>query len=279
MSDPRIRRRTSLNVQRIANSLDNQMAYTRRSSAGSYRRYGRRYSSYGRSYRNRSRGQYAAANGQRDSSRVVLKWSQVQQIEAQQIAGAEGVAGELHASQQGWSVFNAWRALLNSGFYENFAEMYDQIKLNAVKVKITLLSASSSLFSATNNPVFVCAWDRNGVSANSNISESPFRNISSYGSAITRPMTVGANFGMQRYLFASTMAEKTQYIPTRLISSIADASDNGTTMASTYPFKPALLMAIYSANSTTTNSIFSFNVEWQFDVTFRGTRNFPESTA
>ena len=139
--------------------------------------------------------------------------------------------------------------------------------------------ASSSLFSATNNPVFVCAWDRNGVSANSNISESPFRNISSYGSAITRPMTVGANFGMQRYLFASTMAEKTQYIPTRLISSIADASDNGTTMASTYPFKPALLMAIYSANSTTTNSIFSFNVEWQFDVTFRGTRNFPESTA
>lgn len=275
MSDPRLRKRTSSNVQRIANSLDNQMAYTRRSSAGSYRRYGRRYSSYGRSYRNRSRGQYSAANGQRDTSRVVLKWSQVQTITAQQVASVGG-NGELEASQQGWSVFNAWRALLNSGFYDNFAEMYDQIKLNAVKVKITLLSASSSIFSATNNPVFVSAWDRNGISLNTNISESPFRHISSYGSALTRPMTVGANFGMQRYLFASTMSEKSQYIPTRLISTIADGSDSQNAISSTYQFKPALLMAIYSANSESTSSTLNFNVEWQFDVTFRGTRNFPE---
>lgn len=273
MSDPRLRKRTSSNVQRISNSLDNQMAYTRRSSFRSYGRYRRRYSSYGRSYRGRSRGQYAAANGQRDTSRVVLKWSQTQDIIANQ--KSETIGGSQIYSQQGMSSFNAWNALYNSGYYDNFAEMYDQIKLNAVKVKITLLSASSSIYSATNNPVFVCAWDRNGLSPNSYISDAPFKYVSSYGSAITKPLTVGANFGMQRYLYASTMSEKSQYVSVKMLSLIATGNDSSNDITSPLPFKPVLLMGVYSADSSQTPSTLKFNVEWQFDVTFRGTRNFP----
>lgn len=273
MSDPRLRKRNTLNVQRISNSLDNQMAYTRRSTYRSYRRYGRRYYSYGRSYRGRSRGQYAAANGQRDISRSVLKWSHTQEIIANPKTEGSGEGSVI--SQQGMSTFNAWSALLNSGFYDNLAEMYDQVKLNAVKVKITLLSANSSIYSATNNPVFVCAWDRNGISPNSYISDAPFKYVSSYGSAITKPLTVGANFGMQRYLFASTMSEKSQYIPVKMLELIASGNDSTNDIASTYQFKPVLLMAIYSADSSNTPTTLKFNVEWQFDVTFRGTRNFP----
>ena len=279
MSDPRIRKRSSLNVQRIINSLDNQMAYTRRSSARSYRRYGRRYSSYGRYYRGRSRGQFSAANSQRDVSRTVLKWSQVQPITAKQVTIDAAGTGDLSTSQQGYSYFNAWTALANTGFYNLFIQMYDQIKINAIKVKITLLSATQNIFSATNNPVFVSAWDRNGISTQSETPEQPFRFVSSYGSAITRPMTVGANFGMERYLYASTMGEKSQYVPTAFIDELTATAYNAdeATRGSPFPFKPTLLMAVYSSASDATEQTLNFNVEWQFDVTFRGTRNDPNA--
>ena len=246
------------------------MAYSRRSSFRPYRRYGRRYSSFGRSYRNRSRGQFAAANGQRDCSRQVLKWSQVQTISAKQVSveAAEG-SGNLSTTQQGFSSFNAWVALAKSGFYELFAQMYDQVKLNAVKVKITLLSATENIFSSTNNPVFVSAWDRNGIEYQQTPPEQPFRFVSSYGSAITRPMTVGANFGMTRYLYASSMSEKSQYVPTSIMDNISTDTS--------FQFKPSLLLAIYSSASDATAQTLNFNVEWQFDVTFRGTRNDPNS--
>ena len=254
------------------------MAYTRRSSARSYRRYGRRSSSYGRSAFSRSRGQFAAANGQKDCSRQVLKWSQVQTISAKQVS-TDGGNGDLATSQQGFSSFSAWTALSNSGFYDLFAQMYDQIKLNAVKVKITLLSAAENIFSSTNNPVFVCAWDRNGVNSTTTNPAEPFRYVSSYGSAITRPMTVGANFGMQRYINASTMSEKSQYVATSVVSilgSDTNSSDDGA-IGRPYPFKPTLLLAVYSSASDSAAQTLNFNVEWQFDVTFRGTRNDPNA--
>lgn len=269
MSDPRIHRRASANVQRIANALDNQMAYSRNSSLRSYRRYRRRYSSYGRSYRGRSRGQFSAANGQRDTSRSVLKWSHVQQIKTRSITVGEG--DDVVVSTQGLSYFNAWKALASSGFFQSLADMYDQVKLNAIKVKITLLSANQSIYSNNANPVFVSAWDRNGLPSTSN-REEPFKFVSSYGSAVTKALTVGANFGMQRYLYASTMAEKSQYIPTSKFTQKNVAEDIYLS------FNPALLLAIYSDVTTNTEQTLSFNVEWQFDVTFRGTRNDPNAS-
>ncbi|WP_373792427.1 hypothetical protein, partial [Jeotgalibaca porci] len=169
----------------------------------SYRRRYSRYRGKRSSVRGSARGEFRAATFQRDSARQILKWSQEQKITINANAN------------QGGSLFNAWRALKNSGFYSNFASMYDQIKLNGVRVKITLLSASSSIYSATNNPVFVSAWDRNGISGTSSGIPAPtFTLVSSYGSAMTRPLTQGANFGVTRYIYASTMAEKSQYVAT-----------------------------------------------------------------
>ena len=277
MSDPRLRKRTSLNVQKIANSLDNQMAYSRRSSFRPYRRYGRRYSSYGRSHRSRSGGQFAAANGQRDASRTVLKWSHVQNIQAKRVSIGSEENNNLVVSTQGISQYNAWTALYNSGFFQHLADMYDQVKLNAVKVKITLLSADSAIYSSNANPVFISAWDRNGISVSTNKLE-PFKFISSYGSAITRPLTVGANFGMTRYLYTSTMSEKSQYIPTSMIQTLSSSDSDTSVTSFQTPFKPTLLLGVYSNISTGTVYNLSFNIEWQFDVTFRGTRNDPNAS-
>ena len=266
MSDPRSRRSSRVNVQRINNSLNNQMAYSRRSSSFSYRRYGRRYSSYGRSSVSRSRKQFAAARSQRDAARQVLKWQSTQSITIS--------AG----SQEGVTSFNAWQALKNSGFYNLFAQMYDQIKLNAVHVKITLLSANAGIYSATNNPVFCSAWDRNGTAYNPN-SVITYQSIASYGSAMTKPLTVGANFGTTRSLYASTMAEKSQYLPTAdLPTSNYDDETSTYQYAFPIPFRPILLMGVFSNTKDQTNSnTLSFSVEWSFDVTFRGTRNDPNA--
>ena len=232
----------------------------------SYRRRYSRYRGKRSTVRGSARGEFRAAIQQRDVGRQILKWSNVQTITINSQA------------QEGGTYFNAWQALKNSGFFNNFAQMYDQIKLNGVKVKITLLSASSSIYSATNNPVFVSAWDRNGLATNAGGSAPlpSFTMTSSYGSAMTRPLTQGANFGVTRYIYASTMSEKSQYVATAdlaMLSGTAAEDD----LADAVAFRPILLMAIYSASTSTSQQELKFNVEWQFDVTFRGTRNDPNA--
>lgn len=180
-------------------------------------------------------------------------------------------------AMQGTTYFNAWTALRNSGFYSLFAQMYDQIKLNAVHVKITLLSASTAIYSATNNPVFCSAWDRNGISITQN-GTLTYQTIGSYGSAITRPLTQGANFGVSRSIYASSMNEKSQYVPTsHLPIYIRDETESSTDEYSLHPFKPILLLGIYSSSTQSSAQSLTFNIEWSFDVTFRGTRNDPNA--
>lgn len=259
--DPRLRSRINSNVHNISKAItdNNQMAnYYRQTS------YRRRYSRYGRkrsSIRGSARGEFRAGLQQRDTARQCLKWSNVQPIKIAESAN------------QGAVRFNAWQALKNSGFFNNFAQMYDQIRLNGIRIKITLLSATTSIYSATNNPVFVSAWDRNGTATGAG--GLTFSEVSSYGSALTRPLTQGANFGVTRYLYASTMAEKSQYVATSdLDSIIGDYEVDG---SEANAFKPILLMAIYSASTTTAQQELKFNIEWTFDVTFRGTRHDPDA--
>lgn len=264
--DPRSRNSLRRNVQSISKAVNNnnQMAnYYRQTS---YRRRYSRYRGKRSSVRGSSRGEFRAALFQRDSARQILKWSQEQKI-------------TINANtKEGGTYFSAWSALRNSGFFNNFAQMYDQIKMNGVKVKITLLSASSSIYSATNNPVFASAWDRNGLSGSGLTQPAPsFTLTSSYGSAMTRPLTQGANFGVIRYIYASTMSEKSQYIATADLYNGAGSSPDDSTNGEDLQFKPILLMAIYSASTSTSQQELTFNVEWQFDVTFRGTRNDPNA--
>lgn len=262
--DPRSRNTSRRNVQSISKAVTNynQMAnYYRQTS---YRRRYSRYRGKRSSVRGSARGEFRAALFQRDVARQILKWSNVQTI---QIGSS---------AKEGGTYFNAWQALKNSGFFNNLAQMYDQIKLNGVRVKITLLSASSSIYSATNNPVFVSAWDRNGTAANNGGTPLPtFTLASSYGSAMTRPLTQGANFGVTRYIYASTMSEKSQYIATADINAVTEVAEDNA--ADPVIFRPILLMAIHSEATSSSQQELKFNVEWQFDVTFRGTRNDPNA--
>ena len=56
--------------------------------------------------------------------------------------------------------YNIWKALSESPFYPKYSTMYDQVKINAIKVQIQpyMDSGKSSL-------VLAAAIDRNGISA------------------------------------------------------------------------------------------------------------------
>lgn len=264
--DPRLKKASSKNVQSISKAINNynQMAnYYRQTS---YRRRYSRYRGKRSSVRGSSRGESRAALQQRDAGRQILKWTGEQTITIDP------------NSNQGGTYYNAWQALRNTGYFNNFAQMYDQIKLNGVKVKITLLSASTAIYSATNNPVFVSAWDRNGLSAAGTTQLPTYTLTASYGSALTRPLTQGANFGVTRYIYASTMSEKSQYLPTADIHRKNGLStDDDLPSYEEIQFRPILLMAIYSGNTVSSSQELKFNVEWEFDVTFRGLRNDPNA--
>lgn len=110
--------------------------------------------------------------------------------------------------------FNVWKALSESPFYDKYATIFDQVKINAIKVQIqsyTGTDTASYLLSA--------AFDRNGISApNSGMTEDK---ISSYSSV----KSIMVNNGTKNVLFINnypvTRLEKDQYVPTASVPNIA----------------------------------------------------------
>ena len=76
----------------------------------------RRYRRYG--------GQFRAALQQRDAARVVLKYDYSFPIATDSASG------------KGAHFFNLWTGLATTQFYDLYAQMYDQLKINGIRVKI-----------------------------------------------------------------------------------------------------------------------------------------------
>lgn len=75
-------------------------------------------------YKPRYNRQYRAAAQQNDSATVVLKYSTTNTfVKTESVT--EGVA-----------YYNVWKALADSPFYAKYATIFDQVKINAVKVQI-----------------------------------------------------------------------------------------------------------------------------------------------
>lgn len=231
---------------------------------------------------------------------------------------------------------NVWDLLRKSEFYQSYSNMFDQVKIDSVKVKITPVQWS---FNQSNNNAqvnqaltIVTAWDRTGLSkkqtwvrsdnysatrpqiGNENNVDGLYltigKDIATYSSAITRNLNPGGSVNFSRYLYPSTMSEKSFYVNTSDLrewykgydyknsrywgmtsTSFIDGSefDNFTRNNpcvliedSNVPFKPTLLLGVLGGigvtNQTDLNSLDSdvppviFNAEFDIGVTFRGLR-------
>ena len=121
----------------------------------------------------------------------------------------------------GATVISHWNELRQSAFFPNYAPMYDQMKIEKIRVKVTGSRAGSAQTSNV-SPAVVLAFDRNGLSPSQQVTSAT---ISTYSSAQLKQWSSGNAFTMWQTIFPSTIMEKGQYIPTE---SLVNPSDDST---------------------------------------------------
>lgn len=138
--------------------------------------------------------------------------------------------------------FSIWQAIMSSQFYMNYKKMYDSVKLNGFRCKITGNSAASlTLASGLSSVTTAVAWDRNGISGLvfrqgavpdqagtlpktpvpfmrpgtiANTGPARVNRLLSYGSVKQKPWSPGNAFTQYISGYAQTAQETQQWIPT-----------------------------------------------------------------
>lgn len=165
-----------------------------------------------------------------------------------------------------------WDQLRQSTYFPNYSPMYDQMKIDKIRIKITG-NQSGSAVTANLSPAVVAAFDRNGLSPSQQITTAA---ISTYSSAQLKQWSTGNAFVMWQSIYPSTIMEKGQYIPT---DSLQDPDTVTSTVNPcvnesdpTLPFKPITLLGVDMGSSMSSAQTFAFTVEYEYTVTFRGMR-------
>lgn len=243
-----------------------------------------------RSYRRRTlrrryrrRGKARAAAGQKQLGRFVIKSSQVGSI----IISAQGITkGEdYRPNYAGTAVISAYQNLARSNHFQSLAAMYDQVKLDWVKVKIS--PTVSVLIQGASQGVFISAWDRNGITQST--SPPSFSEIASYGSAFQRSVNMTATtWSATRKIAASSLQEKSVYMPTTLFKTAQDIGrftlgKTSIEQNSWLAWNPQLLIGLMSmigsptvgnmiSGRFTSDQAWSCVFEFTWGLTFRGLR-------
>jgi len=241
---------------------------------------GRRYSR-ARSYKSypkrsslirRSMGNMKAAKRQNDLSNTTLSGSSLAYI-------IPVDAGK----DYGYNSFNVWNALNDSPMFRTLSSCYDQIRINNIKVKFSLLAAAT--MTGSNCPVFGSVWDRNGFHIDQyKIGTTDFmkgsnlgwdwERFASYSSFEKRSMSSGSAFNATVSIYPSNMAEKSMYISTEDISKPTNFGDDSSEICSplsnpALPFKPQIVTGIYVQRQVAEQN-FIFSADWEIDASFRG---------
>lgn len=207
-------------------------------------RSGRRASRYSSSSARRAAGNYRAALQQRDQSSINLSIPTSISVSTKEISihdpfkpdGSQNIT----LAYGGVAAINIFDLLRKSSFYQSYANMYDQFKIDRIRIKLTPSSFSfNSQSKVYGSYTVVTAWDRSGLSDEqllintSNRYDQTFGSgsnsttrtqgvylnlsaddIATYSSAITKPVTAGANSSITRSLYPRTTQEKGFYVNT-----------------------------------------------------------------
>ena len=203
------------------------------------RRYKRYYKNkYRNSYGKRSYGQFKAARQQADQASQVLNIpTQASCFSKVETLSSGARAAEEH--ETGTFALNIYDLLRKSEFYQSYASMYDEFKIDNVKVKliptkynVTVGDGEAGYQSFT----VYTAWDRTGLNSNqlylsvnnsdtdgmigsnrnsnSGLYCTVGSDITTYSSAESRQISIGQNSTIVRWLKPKTIQEKSQWIST-----------------------------------------------------------------
>lgn len=210
--------------------------------------------------RRRATGNARAARQQRDSATVTLS-----RVHTTPVTIPINTSGNAVA-------INHWDSLRQSTFFNNYAPMYDQMKIDKIRLKITG-SQGGSAQTANISPTVVTAFDRNGIDAGQTVS---VETVSTYSSSQIKSWSVGNAFVMYQTIYPSTIMEKGQYVPTDSLTSpeADDSPSNPCTNESfsALPFKPITFLGVSTGFNVTAANAFAFTIEYEYTVTFRGMR-------
>lgn len=177
-----------------------------------------------------------------------------------------------NGSQSNAVAINHWDSLRQSTYFSNYSPMYDQMKLDKIRIKVTGSQAGTAQTSNW-SPSVVLAFDRNGLSTGQQLSSAV---VSTYSSAQLKQWSSGTSFVMYQTIYPSTIMEKGQYIPTDSLqdpTSVTDSSNPCYNYAdSSLPFKPITLLAVDMGANLSADNTFAFTIEYEYTVTFRGMR-------
>lgn len=199
-----------------------------------------RYRPYSSSKR-RSNGNVLAANQQRDITQVVL--SNNVQVSCGQTYDyiydpkyeEELIdVDETFWKDTGCAAINIYDVLRRSEFYSSYANMYDQVRIDSIEATITALNWVNGSNATTESQIseyltpksleIVTAWDRSGLGEDqifrSTIRDAPVfyctigKRIVNYSSAKTKHLGPGSAYEIKRYLYPSSLVEKSQFVNT-----------------------------------------------------------------
>lgn len=111
-------------------------------------------------------------------------------------------------------VYNIWSALASSPFYDKYATIFDQVKINSIRVQINPYTTGSEY-----SYVLTAAFDRNGIS--DPVAGITYEKIMSYSSCKSIMVVNGTKNVLYINNNPVTRAEKDQYVPTSIVPNIA----------------------------------------------------------
>nr|WDW25905.1 MAG: putative capsid protein [Canine stool-associated circular virus] len=258
------------------------MAGYRFRSRRAYRRYG--WYSKSRSSRRRAIGNARAGRQQRDAATVTI--SRIASVAISIPAAGQtpntappgyGTIPDVY-----WNVatINHWNQLRQSTYFNNYAPMYDQMKIDKIRMKVTGSQSGTSITSNI-SPAVVLAFDRNGLDESQIASGTNYplttATVSTYSSAQMKQWSTGNAFTMYQTIYPSTIMEKGQYVPTNSLEAPSTEVEGTNPCAllsdATLPFKPTSLLGV-TLGGTNLDAVqtFSFTIEYEYTVTFRGMR-------
>ena len=204
--------------------------------------YRKRYSS---SLVSRAKRQQFAANEQRDTTQVVIN----QNLElscGETMYDINGNDNYNDFYDTGTLALNIWDVLRRNMFFKQYSSLYDQVRIDNIKVKIigvNWISGSNNSgddqkiqqYKSPKSYIVVTAWDRTGVSSNDLVTTDEIsringvdyvkptlytnigRKITTYSSALTKHLGPGSSYEIVRQLYPSSIKEKEYFISTSLL--------------------------------------------------------------
>lgn len=187
------------------------------------------------------------------------------------------------SSVYGW--INVWTALAGSEYGPILSKLYDEVRLDGVKFDYVFKSADGLV---STNPSYIVsfAWDRNGISSTETISAPngdlyPKAEPKDYSSVVQRNGNFYQGFKYSTGVTASSMAEKSQFVPASALATRPGGVMNemGEYLGyktgfyrngGSYCFRPTHLVMLQVPTATITGATFQVTIT--FNLTCRGVR-------